>query len=85
MPFGKGCNTAPNSKRKYRNTWPLSSVRAPRRRRQPVPPDNLPGLLESDSDAKEIPDELPEVPKASERQKRIAIAHYYTDVLEAPP
>ena len=85
MPFGNVRNITPNRKRTDRNTWPLSSVRAPRRRRQPVPPDNLPVLLESDSDAEEIPDNLPEVPKASRGKSRIDIANYYTDVLEVPP
>ena len=45
----------------------------------------MPGLLESDSDVEEIPDDLTEVPKASEEKRRIYIAHYYTGVIEAPP
>ena len=84
MPFGKGCNTAPNSKRKYRNTWPLSSVSAPWWRSQPVTPENFQGLLESDSDVEEILDNITDVPKASERQRIIIIAYYYTNVLGNP-
>ena len=82
MPFLKGSNITPKSKLKDGNTWPFSSACAPRRRRQSVPPDFFPGLLESDSDVKEITDELP---KASESKRRISIARNYTDVLEAPP
>ena len=68
-----------------RNTRPLSSAHALRRRRQPVPSENNPGLLKSESDVEEIPDELPEVPKKSDRQRIISIYRYYTNVLNSPP
>ena len=44
----------------------------------------MPSLLESYSDFKEIPDDLPEVPKTYEVQSRIAVANYYTNLLKAP-
>ena len=50
MHFGKGRNIAPKSKQMDINAWPLSSERATRQRCQTVPPDNFPGLLDSDSD-----------------------------------
>ena len=85
MTFRKGFNLVPNMKRAYRNTWPLHSARAPQRRRHPIPPDDLPRSLESDADFKEIPVNIPGVPKASEGQRRNFIAIYYTNVLKASP
>ena len=66
------------------NTRPLSSELAPRQRIQSVPTDDLTGLLESDSDVEEILDNITDVPKASERQRIIIIAYYYTNVLGNP-
>ena len=85
MPFSKGSNLVLKRKLTNRSTRNISSARAPRRRCQPVFPVDFPGLLESYSDAKEIPDNLPEIPKASVRQRRISISRYYTILLKAPP
>ena len=85
MPFRKGFTIAKNRKRTYRNTRPLYLARAPQQRCHPFPPDDFTGLLESYANVKEIPDELPGVPKSSESQRQNFIAGYYTNVIKDPP